>query len=95
MACGGGWRMMPAWVAPAYDENYRQIPPNEFREEYGNIYDELRELKRMQGLAEFLLQDRLKALQARCPHEHTLYIPDASGNNDSSLDCCDCGKSLR
>lgn len=37
---------------------------------------------------------RMKELQERCPHKETRYFPDASGNNDSWIECVDCNKEL-
>lgn len=35
--------------------------------------------------------NRVARVQEQCKHVHTTYTPDASGNNDSSTDCDDCG----
>lgn len=37
---------------------------------------------------------RLDAIQKRCPHVSSTHYPDASGNNDSSDICNDCGAYL-
>lgn len=41
------------------------------------------------------LEHELSVLQDKCPHMNTDYQPDASGNNDSTTTCLDCGKSGR
>ena len=38
------------------------------------------------------LQIKIREIQQTCPHPHQTYYPDASGNNDSSYYCDDCGK---
>lgn len=40
------------------------------------------------------VRTELKDLQDQCPHINTKYYPDASGNNDSSTECQDCGAEL-
>jgi len=40
------------------------------------------------------LREALRMSQRECPHTHTTYIPDASGNNDSETICNHCGASL-
>lgn len=80
----------------------------EIREKYNKILvyvDEIRkEIKtlkanRAQATADYkndmeVYETKFKEIQARCPHINTKYTPDASGNNDSSTDCEDCGKYL-
>lgn len=38
------------------------------------------------------LDEKLAGIQKECPHISTTYHPDASGNNDSSVECNHCGK---
>lgn len=40
------------------------------------------------------LDTGIKNVQANCKHQHTTYHPDPSGNNDSHIECCICGKIL-
>ena len=40
------------------------------------------------------LRSQLWDIWIDCPHHLTTYTPDASGNNDSSVDCDICGKEL-
>lgn len=56
-------------------------------EEYRKAQDAFNKAKR-------IYDGTISDLQQRCPHINTEYTPDASGNNDSSTDCLDCGKYL-
>lgn len=38
------------------------------------------------------LDEKLAVIQKECPHISTTYHPDASGNNDSNVECNHCGK---
>lgn len=40
------------------------------------------------------LRATLKEAQKRCKHSKTTYHPDASGNNDSYVECDNCGASI-
>jgi len=54
------------------------------------VHTEIWELE--QRIAE--KRKEIRKLQNECPHPHTYYVPDASGNNDSYDVCKDCEKSL-
>ena len=40
------------------------------------------------------LDERRQLFQSTCPHKHTGFVPDPSGNNDSYYECNVCGKIL-
>ena len=64
------------------------------RKDRKELYKKLSEASNAYELAKNEIDKDMKKLQERCPHINTKYTPDASGNNDSSTDCEDCGAYL-
>ncbi len=65
------------------------MKPNKIHNRIHNWRDYCQYLQRLEENRKWA-NEKLREIQAKCPHEKTEFVPDASGNNDSYYECVVC-----
>jgi len=64
---------------------------NEFREHLMNLEMKYKLIQEKHKKELEPLNKEIKEFKAKCKHWKTVYVPDASGNNDWYIECYSCG----